>query len=82
MREAKTRQSCNNFMVGSLQTGYRDALSFVCGNGSLRVRLYIFFFAGRDFLKIRRVVHVTYDRVQWRVVIASDSIKAANLSST
>jgi hypothetical protein len=45
---------------------------------------FLFLFSGRGFEEIGReradFVHVTYDRVQWRVVIASDSIKAANLS--
>jgi len=72
-------------MVGPLQPGYRAALSSVGGNGNLKFLLYIlfffFFFAERDFEGIRReradFVRVTYDRVQWRVVIAIGLLRIA-----
>jgi hypothetical protein len=72
---AKIRQSGNNFVMGSLQLGYRTASSSFGGKGKLKFRLYIsFLFAGRDFEEIRReragFVHVSCDRVQRRIEIA------------
>ena len=68
--------------MGPLQTGYRAALSSVGGKENLKFRLCIFFlFAGRDIEEIWRekadFVHVTYDRVQWRVVIVIGVLRIA-----